>query len=149
MNLYLKHGKKISTVTSIYLKDFHIPAVGTVEIDHTVEPAIWFKSLIIDSMYIDCDSRNVFWREKSQDDNTESELEESSAFVPRMTTAIFDGGDCENFELFDAIVKLLKAIEHKTFSEGKAHKKFSEFFICIFYQNSYLKRGMSRCYKMP
>ena len=119
MNLYLKHGKKISTVTSIYLKDFHIPAVGTVEIDHTVEPAIWFKSLIIDSIYIDCDSRNVFWREKSQDDNTESELEESSPFVPRMTTAIFDDGDCENFELFDAVVKLLKAIEHKTFSEGK------------------------------
>jgi hypothetical protein len=50
MNLYLKHGKKTSTGTSIYLKDFHIPAVGTVEIDHTVEPAIWFKSLIIDSM---------------------------------------------------------------------------------------------------
>ena len=117
MNLYLKHGKKISTVTSIYLKDFHIPAVGTVEIDHTVEPAIWFKSLIIDSMYIDCDSRNVFWREKSQDDNTESELEEPSPFVPRMTRAIYDDGDCEDFELFDAVVKLLKAIEHKTFSE--------------------------------
>jgi hypothetical protein len=119
MNLYLKHGKKISTVTSIYLKDFHIPAVGTVEIDHTVEPAIWFNSLIIDSMYIDCDSRNVFWREKSQDDNTESELEESSPFVPQMNTAIYDDGDCENFELFDAVVKLLKAIEHKTFSEGQ------------------------------
>jgi hypothetical protein len=117
MNLYLKHGKKLSTVTSIYLKDFHIPAVGTVEIDHTVEPAIWFKSLIIDSMYIDCDSRNVFWREKSQDDNTESELEEPSPFVPRMTRAIYDDGDCEDFELFDAVVKLLKAIEHKTFSE--------------------------------
>ena len=119
MNLYLKHGKKLSTVTSIYLKDFHIPAVGTVEIDHTVEPAIWFKSLIIDSMKIDCDSRNVFWREKSQDDNTESELEESSSFVPRMTRAIYDDGDCEDFELFDAVVKLLKAIEHKTFREGQ------------------------------
>jgi hypothetical protein len=31
--------------------------------------------------------------------------------------AIYDDGDCENFELFDAVVKLLKAIEHKTFSE--------------------------------
>jgi hypothetical protein len=61
-----------------------------------------------------CLARNVFWREKSQDDNTESELEESSPFVPRMTTAIYDDGDCENFELFDAVVKLLKAIEHKT-----------------------------------
>jgi hypothetical protein len=70
-------------------------------------------------MKIDCDSRNVFWREKSQDDNTESELEESSSFVPRMTTAIYDDGDCENFELFDAVVKLLKAIEHNTFSEGQ------------------------------
>jgi len=119
MNLYLKHGKKLSTVTSICLKDFHIPAVGTVEIDHTVEPAIWFKSLIIDSMYIDCDSRNVFWREKSQDDNTESELEESSRFVPRMTRAIYDDGDCEDFELFDAVVNLLKAVERKTFSEGQ------------------------------
>jgi hypothetical protein len=49
-------------------------------------------------MYIDCDSRNVFWREKSQDDNTESELEESSPFVPRMTTAIYDDGDCENMK---------------------------------------------------
>lgn len=119
MNLYLKHGKKLSTVTSIYLKDFHIPAVGTVEIDHTVEPAIWFKSLIIASMYIDCDSRNVFWREKSQDDHTESELEESSPFVPRMTRAAYDDGDCEEFELFDAVVHLLKAIERKTFSESQ------------------------------
>jgi hypothetical protein len=96
-----------------------ISLVGTVEIDHTVEPAIWFKSLIIDSMYIDCDSRNVFWREKSQDDNTESELEEPSPFVPQMTRAIYDDGDCEDFELFDAVVKLLKAIEHKTFSGGQ------------------------------
>jgi hypothetical protein len=31
--------------------------------------------------------------------------------------AIYDDGDCENFELFDAVVKLLKAVEHKTFSE--------------------------------
>jgi hypothetical protein len=36
-----------------------------------------------------------------------------------MTRAIYDAGDCEDFELFDAVVKLLKAIEHKTFSEGK------------------------------
>jgi hypothetical protein len=43
-------------------------------------------------MYIDCDSRNVFWREKSQDDSTESELEEPSPFVPRMTRAIYDDG---------------------------------------------------------
>jgi hypothetical protein len=34
-----------------------------------------------------------------------------------MTRAIYDDGDCEDFELFDAVVKLLKAIEHKTFSE--------------------------------
>jgi hypothetical protein len=47
-------------------------------------------------MYIDCDSRNVFWREKSQDDNTESELEEPSPFVPRMTRAIYDDGDCQS-----------------------------------------------------
>jgi hypothetical protein len=61
-------------------------------------------------MYIDCDSRNVFWREKSQDNNTESELEEPSPFVPRMTRAIYDDGDCEDFELFDAVVKLLVKI---------------------------------------
>jgi hypothetical protein len=36
-----------------------------------------------------------------------------------MTRAIYDDGDCEDFELFDAVVKLLKAIEHKTFREGK------------------------------
>jgi hypothetical protein len=36
-----------------------------------------------------------------------------------MTRAIYDDGDCENFELFDAVVNLLKAIEHKIFREGQ------------------------------
>lgn len=118
MNLYLKHGKKLSTVSAVHLKDFHTPSVGHVEINHTVEPAIWFKTLIIDSMLIDCDARNVYWRERSPEHEGKSELDSES--MPRMSRAVYDEGDCDDFELFDAVTKFLNAIENnKSFSEGK------------------------------
>lgn len=122
MNLFLKNGKKLSSLSNIHLKDFLIPSVGCIEIDHEVEPAIWFKTLIIDSLLIDCDIRNVYWREKSASNSfsneSSSELEiESTRIVPRMTRAVYDEGDCEDFELFDAVIKLLSRFESKSSSE--------------------------------
>lgn len=120
MNLFFKHGKKISSLSNILLKDFHVPAVGAIEINQEVEPAIWFKTLIIDSIYVDCDVRNIFWREKSAcSSESSNELDlESTRLVPRMTRAVYDEGDCcEDFELFDAVIKLLVKFENKSFSE--------------------------------
>lgn len=43
------------------LKDGYRPVVGDVGNDLQLEPAIWFKSLIIDAILIDCDRRQVRW----------------------------------------------------------------------------------------
>ncbi|XP_076091645.1 uncharacterized protein LOC143063398 [Mytilus galloprovincialis] len=120
MNLYLQHGKKLSIISGIHLKNFHTPAVEQIEIDHTVEPAIWFKTLIINSVLIECDVRNVYWREKCKHGEPETAFDtESTRVVPRMTRAVYDEGDCEDFELFDSVVKLLNKIESKSLSEGQ------------------------------
>ncbi|CAC5424148.1 unnamed protein product [Mytilus coruscus] len=118
MYLYLQHGKKLSSISGIHLKDFHTPAVEQIEIDLTVEPAIWFKTLIINSVLIECDVRNVYWREKCTHGESETEFDtESTRVVPRMTRAVYDEGDCEDFELFDSVVKLLNKVESKSLSE--------------------------------
>ncbi|XP_065930416.1 uncharacterized protein MAL8P1.12-like [Magallana gigas] len=61
MNLYLRHGDSLELLSGVVLKDGYRPVVGDVGNDLQLEPAIWFKSLIIDAILIDCDRRHVRW----------------------------------------------------------------------------------------
>ncbi|XP_065930415.1 putative leucine-rich repeat-containing protein DDB_G0290503 [Magallana gigas] len=61
MYLYLRHGDSLELLSGVVLKDWYRPVVGDVGNDLQLEPAIWFKSLIIDAILIDCDRRQVRW----------------------------------------------------------------------------------------
>lgn len=61
MYLYLRYGDSLELISGVVLKDGYRPMVGEVGHDLQLEPAIWFKSLIIDAILIDCDRRQVRW----------------------------------------------------------------------------------------
>lgn len=61
MYLYLRYGDSLELLSGVVLKDGYRPVVGDVGNDLQLEPAIWFKSLIIDAILIDCDRRQVRW----------------------------------------------------------------------------------------
>lgn len=61
MYLYLRQGDSLELISGVVLKDGYRPMVGEVGNDLQLEPAIWFKSLIIDAILIDSDRRQVRW----------------------------------------------------------------------------------------
>lgn len=71
MRLYLKHERTKKTISNVTLRDGHQPAVGNtlpcrLETGELIpiEPALWYKTLLIDAIIIDCDSQEVKWRRK-------------------------------------------------------------------------------------
>lgn len=60
MYVYLRNEGQIVRVPSVTLKDCHRPSVGTY-VEERIEPALWYKVLILDSIYIDCDNRVIYW----------------------------------------------------------------------------------------
>ncbi|XP_064615963.1 uncharacterized protein LOC135480131 [Liolophura sinensis] len=71
MRLYLKHELTKKTIPNVTLRDGYQPAVGntlpcrpeTGELI-PIEPALWYKTLLIDAIIIDCDRQEVKWRRK-------------------------------------------------------------------------------------
>ncbi|KAH3794039.1 hypothetical protein DPMN_147568 [Dreissena polymorpha] len=60
MFVYLRNEGQIVRVPSVTLKDCHRPSIGTYN-EERIEPALWYKVLILDSIYIDCDNRVIYW----------------------------------------------------------------------------------------
>jgi Trp operon repressor len=104
MDLVLKYQDKTCTFSDIVLRDFNVPVVNEVELDFQIEPAIWFKSLIIESIVIDCNLRNVFWQSKRQD---------CSGSNQPTVKSIFDDVRLDECELFNSVINLLKTSEKK------------------------------------
>lgn len=100
MELDLKYRGKTWHYSDISLKDFFIPVVDSTELDFQIEPAIWFKSLIIKSVVIDCDVRNIFWESVDKQAHQrivfeDNRLEESELFVSAISlTQICDTKQC-------------------------------------------------------
>lgn len=67
MHVYLKNGNQRRWLTDVHLKDGFCPCIG--EQNNTLsypqvarmEPAIWCKVLVLESVSIDCDKRIVSW----------------------------------------------------------------------------------------
>lgn len=97
MDLVLKYRDKICNFSGIVLRDFNVPVVNNIELDIQVEPAIWFKSLLIESILIDCDLKNVFWQMK--DSPTKR--------------SIFDDSRLEECELFNSAINLISPSNKK------------------------------------
>lgn len=60
MLVYLRNGDDIQRVPCVSLEKCYKPCVGTF-VEERVEPALWYKVLVLDSVFVDCDSRNVYW----------------------------------------------------------------------------------------
>lgn len=110
MELVLQHRGKTCQYSGIALKDFYMPVVNNIESDFQIEPAIWFKSLIIKTIQIDCDLRNVFWERKSQLGGSSSPGGSGS---PRV---VFEDDRLEECELFNAVIDLIHKRDKKNCS---------------------------------
>jgi len=66
MYLYLRHNEHTKKVSNVSLERCYRPSVGTF-LEERIEPALWYKVLILDSMFVDCDRRNVSWNIEKSD----------------------------------------------------------------------------------
>lgn len=63
MYVYLKYGNSIKRFLDVDLVDSVYPQVGGVSVSGT-NPTVWFKVLILDSILVDCDEREVYWNKE-------------------------------------------------------------------------------------
>lgn len=67
MFVYLLVEKNVRRISNVTLQHCYKPSVGTFSEDR-VEPALWFKVLVIDSILVDCELRTVYINyEKNQE----------------------------------------------------------------------------------
>jgi hypothetical protein len=59
MLVYLRLGKTVKRLTDVTLKHCYLPNVGTFT-ENRVEPALWYKVLVLDSILVDCELRTVY-----------------------------------------------------------------------------------------
>ncbi len=125
MQLFIRSGDLYTEIPSVTLKDGYIPVVG----DHNqqnsasdnsiqIEPAIWFKVLVLDSISIDCSKRAIMWNSDTRltpdgkkgsrnhllRDDRESPLHKRK----RISQSMYIGGEFYGFEseldeLFDTM----------------------------------------------
>ncbi|KAK2145146.1 hypothetical protein LSH36_699g02004 [Paralvinella palmiformis] len=63
MNLYL-YGTFSKEVANITLKDGCLPCIGD-QVSEQLEPALWFKVLVLDAISIDCNKKVILWHTSS------------------------------------------------------------------------------------
>ena len=68
MHIYLKDGHQRRWVRDVRLEDGFCPCIGNglmrksfEVVSHSLEPAIWFKVLVLESVSVDCGRRIVSW----------------------------------------------------------------------------------------
>lgn len=65
MYVYLRNDQEVKRVCNVVLEKCFRPSVGTF-VEERIEPALWYKVLVLDSVFVDCNHRNVYWNiEKS------------------------------------------------------------------------------------
>ena len=69
MYVYFKDGSKRRWIADVHLKDGFCPCVGKSACSNNLrmEPAIWFKVLVLESISLDCGKRVVSWSTKNED----------------------------------------------------------------------------------
>lgn len=68
MHVYLKDGHQRRWVRDVHLEDGFYPCIGNSlthrsgeVVSRSLEPAIWFKVLVLESVSVDCGRRIVSW----------------------------------------------------------------------------------------
>ena len=64
MYVYLRSGNLIKRFLDVELIDCVQPQVDGVSVTGT-DPIVWFKVLILDSILVDCDAREVYWNKEA------------------------------------------------------------------------------------
>jgi len=121
MYVYLKLGKDVRLIQDVYLHDGYLPMVGKVGGELQLEPAIWFKSFIVDSVLIDCDKKILKWcKDPGQADLFSADMRSRLAIDQQLqlinlpNTVFDDDDDCTSFDteavddLFESTSKLFQ-----------------------------------------
>ena len=67
MHIYLKDGHQRCWVRDVHLQDGFCPSINGLThksckaVSRSLEPAIWFKVLVLESVSVDCGRRIVSW----------------------------------------------------------------------------------------
>ena len=64
MFVYLKYKDILKRILDVDLVNFIEPQVDGVTVEGT-DSAVWFKVLLLDSIFVDCDARDVFWNKEA------------------------------------------------------------------------------------
>lgn len=126
MYVYIINSQdKTKIVSSVTLQKGCIPVIDVIgdEISDSdlnlgdriqIEPAIWFKVLILDSVTLDCVKRCIRWSTEplSVDGSLSGENEENKQGDSQLLRTLFTEGECYDYEsnldeLFDSILCLL------------------------------------------
>lgn len=108
MYLELRHGESLEYLYGVELKDGYCPVVEDVGNDLKLDPAIWFKSLIIYGIVIDCDSHQVRWSRVGME--SDDPAKEASVYEE------YDELDPQAQELFEATRQVLISLRKKEIS---------------------------------
>ena len=64
MYVYLKYKGLIKRFLDVDLVNCVEPQVDGVSVEGT-DPTVWFKVLLLDSVFVDCDDREVYWNKET------------------------------------------------------------------------------------
>ena len=122
MRLYIRSSDFATEVPEITLLEGHIPAISNVtpacddadENYPSMEPAVWFKVLVIDSVSIDCTKRAICWNSTVNNYEGNEAPGDGAAALRRnrLSESMFVGGEYFGYhndidELFDKTQQLL------------------------------------------
>ncbi len=160
MQLDIRTGEEETRLT-VTLKDGYLPVVGDHRIDSSaadpdsrvhIEPAIWFKVLVLDSVVIDCPKRAIMWNSdpntalgselkrspgkstrasKGADHDEESPLQKRK----RISQSMYIGGEFYGFEseldeLFDTMQETLKFFSEANIDSARFYETVMRMLHC-------------------
>ena len=159
MHLYIRSSAFSTEVPEICLLDGHIPAIGNLTPDlnstddmfPTMEPAVWFKVSVIDSVSIDCTKRVIHWNslfvnmeqilvDVPPTENGGCNVELRRERQKRVSESMYVGGECYGYhndldELFDSTQQLLDSYASSNISCNTFHKQIFALLHCYVLPN--------------
>ena len=151
MRILISANSVTLEVSEVSLDDGCIPAIGNYQHQgqgenggESLEPAIWFKVLVIDSISINCAQRAVYWNSisnvRQQFENKDSGIE--STYYPetdggnlddvktlsrRISESVFTMGDCLGYdhdleEVFDSLPLLVQNYQKNVLEKNEFYE---------------------------
>ncbi len=122
MELFLRVGDIYMEIANLTLKKGFVPCVGDQTMKEQVEPALWFKVAVLDSLSIDCNKRTVMWNCDSALAPLKDTLKYSGNSpvshdrCKRISESMYIGGECSGVEsdmdeLFTSLQQLISQYE--------------------------------------